>query len=155
MHICFFLVYAFRSSDLYGICIHHTANSYHWLTHPKGIYQFRYFLPQCVYQILLLPAHACIHFCVHAWADNNRIWYMHWGRKYLNWYTPFGCVSQCYGQFGLIKMHQSLSMLINHNQFWSNINWHPITLDQLRLIWLTQNVYGAQKIEMHAWGRSQ
>ncbi len=34
----------------------------HWLTHQKGVYQFRYFLPQCIYQILLLSAHACMHF---------------------------------------------------------------------------------------------
>ena len=34
----------------------------HWLTHQKGAYQFRYFLPQCVYQILLLSAHACMNF---------------------------------------------------------------------------------------------
>ena len=35
---------------------------YHWLTHQKGAYQFRYFLPQCVYQIVLLSAHACVYF---------------------------------------------------------------------------------------------
>ncbi len=33
----------------------------HWLTCPQGVHQFRYFLPQCVYQILMLTTHAYMH----------------------------------------------------------------------------------------------
>ncbi len=32
------------------------------LTCPKGVHQFRYFLPQCAHQILLLAAHTYMHF---------------------------------------------------------------------------------------------
>ena len=95
-----------------------SANSvlhvYHWLTCSKGIHQFRYFLPQCVHQILLLAAHAYMHFdcnqplmrtpdvrieCLIAILRQNA--YMHEQttigfaqRKYLNQCTPFGHVSQ-------------------------------------------------------------
>ena len=70
----------------------------HWLTHQKGVYQFRYFLSQCVYQILLLSAHACMHFygnepkCVYqqlvVYTFRLIFIEMH------TWYTPFWCVSE-------------------------------------------------------------
>ncbi len=50
-------------------------------TNPKGIYQFRYFLPQCLHQILLLSAHACMHFywkpkCVYQFWECTYPWLM-------------------------------------------------------------------------------
>ncbi len=54
---------------------------------------------------MCIPNHIVVCSCMYAiwrrsfwlWADNNRIWYTHWERKYLNWYTPFWCESQCIG----------------------------------------------------------
>ena len=63
----------------------------HWLPCTKCIHQFRYFMPQYIHQI------HCGSFqykCIYAWAVNNGFCCMHWSRKYLNWCTPFGHVSQ-------------------------------------------------------------
>ena len=77
-----------------GMSVIHT---YHWLTCPKGVHQFRYFLPQCVHQIILLTAHAYMHFNLRQntyMNDQTTIGFAQ--RKYLNQCMPFGYVSQWY-----------------------------------------------------------
>ncbi len=44
------------------------VSPFHRLTCSKGVYQFRYFLPQCIYQIPLLTAHAYMYAFVLKWA---------------------------------------------------------------------------------------
>ena len=111
----------------------------HWLTCPKGVHQFRYFLPQCVHQILLLAAHAYMHFdcnqplmrtpdvrieCLIAILRQNA--YMHEQttigfaqRKYLNQCTPFGHVSQWY-------------MYSNIPNYYTHLSSHPY-LERLKV----------------------
>ncbi len=44
----------------------------HWLTHPKGVYQFGYFLPRCIHQILLLSVQCMYAFVLEMHTGMSR-----------------------------------------------------------------------------------
>ncbi len=75
---------------------YHCQPSLHWLTCPKGVHQFRYFL--YTNPIVCLCMHTLFRltfYNIYARAVNKIICCTHCGRKYLNLCTPSGHASHC------------------------------------------------------------